>query len=51
MIWKDYFDHLYNVDTQEIAGAHMCGFDDIQRDTYFGGESTKRTEVEIRDND
>ena len=26
----------------------MCGFDGIRRGNYFGGETTRRTEVEVR---
>ena len=26
-IWKEYFDDLYNIDTQEQVAVHMCGFD------------------------
>ena len=29
-IWKEYFEDLYNIDTQEQVGVHMCGFDGIQ---------------------
>ena len=30
-IWKDYFENLYNIDTQEQVTIHMCGFDGVQR--------------------
>ena len=36
-IWKEYFEELYNIDTQEQFAIHMCGFDGIQRGNYFGG--------------
>ena len=26
----------------------MCGFDGVRRGKYFGGESIKRTEVDVR---
>ena len=26
----------------------MCGFDGVRRGNYFGGEPTRRTEVEVR---
>ena len=28
--WKEYFEHLYNIDTQEQVAVHMCGFDRVQ---------------------
>ena len=37
-IWKDYFEDLCNIDTQEEIAVHMCGFDKIRRGNYFGGE-------------
>ena len=37
-IWKEYFEDLYNIDTQEEVAVHMCGFDGIWRGTYFEGE-------------
>ena len=47
-IWKEYFEYLYNIDTQEKVAVHMCGFDRVQRDNYFRGEPIGRTEVELR---
>ena len=47
-IWEEYFEDLYNIDTQEDVTVHMCGFDGIRRGNYFGGESIGRTEVELR---
>ena len=26
-IWKEYFEDLYNIDTQEKVAVHICGFD------------------------
>ena len=37
-IWKENFEDLYNVDTQEQVAVHMFGFDGIWRGNYFGGE-------------
>ena len=42
-IWKDYFEDLYNIDTQEQVSVHMCGFDGVWRGNYFGGEPIRRT--------
>ena len=28
-IWKDYFEDLYNMDTQEQVAVHIYGLDDI----------------------
>ena len=47
-IWKEYFEYLYNINTQKQAAVHMCGFDGIWTDNYFRGEPTGRTEVEVR---
>ena len=44
-MWKDYFEDLYNRDTQKEVAVHMCGFDGVRRDNYFGGEPIKRTEL------
>ena len=46
-MWKEYFEDLYNIDTQEQVAIHMCGFDWIWRGNYFGGEPIERTEVEV----
>ena len=35
-IWKEYFEDLYNLDTQEDVAVHMCGFDWIRRGNYLG---------------
>ena len=43
-IWKEYFEDLYNIDTQEQVPVHMCGFNGIWRSNYFGGEPIGRAE-------
>ena len=47
-IWKKYLKDLYNVDTQEEVGVHMCGYDGVRRGNYFGGEPIRKIEVEER---
>ena len=47
-IWKEYFEDLYNINTQEEVAVHMCDFDGIRRGNYFGGEPIGRAEVEGR---
>ena len=47
-IWKEYFEDLYNIDTQGEVAVHMCGFDGNRRGNYFGGESIGKAEVEVR---
>ena len=37
-IWKEYFEDLYNIDTHEQVTVHICGFDEVRRDNYLGGE-------------
>ena len=46
-IWREYFEDLYNLDTQEEVAIPMCGFDGIRRVNYFGGELMGRAEVEV----
>ena len=46
-IWKEYFEDLYNINTQEEVAVHMCSFDEIQKG-YFRGEPIGRAEVEVR---
>ena len=48
LIWKEYFEDLYNIDTQKQVAVHMCGFDGFRRGNYFGGEVIRRTKVEAR---
>ena len=45
---KEYFEDLYNIDTQEQVAVPICGFDGIRRFNYFGGEPIRRAEVEVR---
>ena len=45
---KEYFEDIYNIDTQEQVVVHMCDFDGIRRGKYFRGESTARAEDEMR---
>ena len=47
-IWKEYYEDLYSIDTQEQVVVHMCGFDGVWRGNYFGGEPIVRMEVEVR---
>ena len=34
--WKEYFEDLCNINTQEHVAVRMCGFDGIRRGNYFG---------------
>ena len=47
-IWKQYFEDLNNIDNQKQVVLHICGFDGIWRENYFGGEPTGRAEVDVR---
>ena len=47
-IWKEYFEELYNIDTEEQVAVYMCGFDGIQRGNYFLGKPIERAEVGVR---
>ena len=37
-IWKEYFEDLNNIDTQEEVAVHMCDCDGVRRGNYFRGE-------------
>ena len=37
-IWKEYYEDLYNIDTQEQVALLMCGFNGVQRGNNFEGE-------------
>ena len=39
-VWKDYF--------EEQITVYMCDFHGIQGGSYFGGDSIRGTEVEVR---
>ena len=45
---EEYFENLYYIDTQEQVAVHVCGFDGVQRGSYFGGETIRKTEGEVR---
>ena len=47
-IWKEYYDNLYNIDTQEQVVVHIYGFDRVWRANYFRGKLIRRTEVKVR---
>ena len=47
-IWKEYYEDLYNTDTQEQDAVHMCGIDGVRRGNYFGGEPNGRAKVKER---
>ena len=47
-IWNEYLEDLYNIDTQEKVAVHICGFDEIRKGNYFGGEPIGRAEIEVR---
>ena len=42
IIWKEYFEDPYNLDTQEQVSVHMCGFDRVRRRNYVIGEPIRR---------
>ena len=44
-IWKEYFEDMYNIDTQEEVAVHMCGFDGIWRVTTL--EESQLEEVRL----
>ena len=47
-IWKEYYENMYNIDTQEQVTVPMCGFGGASRGNYFGGQPIRKTEVEVR---
>ena len=36
--WKENFEDLYNIGSQEEVAVHMCGLNGIQRGNYFREE-------------
>ena len=38
-IWKEHFEDLCNIDTQEEVAVYMCGCDGARRGNYFGWKS------------
>ena len=48
MIWNEYYEDLYNIDTQEQVAVHMRGFDGVRRGNYFQEEPIRRAEVGVR---
>ena len=46
--WEDYFENLYNTNTQEQITVHICGFSSVRRSNHFGREPVRRTEVDVR---
>ena len=47
-IWKEYFEDLYNINTQKQVAVPMCSFDGILRGNYFRGDPVGRSEAEVR---
>ena len=47
-VWEDYFEDLYNMDNKEGVAIHMCGFEGVQKGTYFREELIKTTEVVVK---
>ena len=47
-IWNEYFEDLYNIDTQEHMKVHMCCFDGIRKGNYLGGKPVGRNEIGVR---
>ena len=46
--WKEYFEDLYNVETEEEVTINRWSFDGARRGNYFGEEPVSRNEVEVR---
>ena len=46
--WKEYFEDLHNVDTEEWVAVNTCVFDGGRGGNYFGGGPVRRTEAEVR---
>ena len=38
-IWREYYEYLYNIDTQKQVAVHMFDFNGVRRGNYFGGIS------------
>ena len=40
-IWNQYYEDLYNTDTQEQVVVHICGFDEARRCSHLIGEPVR----------
>ena len=47
-IWKEYYEDLYNIDSQEQVAVPLRGLNGERRSNYFRGEPIRRPEVEVR---
>ena len=46
--WKEYFQDLYNGDTEKRVLDTICGFEGVKRCNCFWKELLKRTDREVR---
>src|SRR5678815_963144 len=44
-VWKEHFENLYNIDSNEEEIVNVCGFDGARRNRYFGDEVINKEEV------
>ena len=47
-VWKDYFENLYDTDTQEQVAFYMYSVEGIQKVNQFKENPIRKTEVEVR---
>ena len=45
-IWREYYEDLYNIDTQEQVAVYICGFDGVRRGNYFVEERPPKLRYE-----
>ena len=46
MIWKEYFEDLHNIDTQEEVAVHMCGYVWFEEETIL--EESQLEKLKLR---
>ena len=46
MIWKEYFEDLYNINTQEEVAVYMCGLMGLREETT--SKESQLEEVRLR---
>ena len=44
----EYFEDLYNINTQKQVAIHMCGFDGVWRGNYFRAEAIGKADAEVK---
>ena len=44
-VWKEHFENLHNINSNDEVLVNVCGFDGTRRNRYFGDEVISKEEV------